>query len=175
MRRNHPNPHANLILLFSLPSQGRVRIQTQLSLTPKLVHLSYHVAPCFMRKHSIWGSLKFCLGASPFLAWQREREVKKWLGWSSRTGLSLCPRLTGRMGGPPALAQNMCSPSIFGSLAVVSEIRFLMPWGWPLVYFPAFTCSHTAPQKLIPRVGDLARHPGHDLTVLIKPLYWHDQ
>lgn len=36
-----------------------------------------------------------------------------------------------------------------------------------MVYFPSFTCSHTAPKKLIPRVGDLARHSGPDLTMFI--------
>ena len=68
MRWNHPTPHANSILLFFPLSQGRVGVQTQISLTPKLVRLSYHVAPCFMRKRSIWGSLKFHPGASLFLA-----------------------------------------------------------------------------------------------------------
>lgn len=41
------------------------------------------------------------------------------------------------MGAP----SSTCSRSVFGGLAVASEIRFPVPWGRPLVHFPAFTCA----------------------------------
>lgn len=37
-----------------------------------------------------------------------------------------------------------------------------------MIYFPAFTCTYSAPQKLIHVMDSAGRHSRHDLTVLIK-------
>jgi hypothetical protein len=46
------------------------------------------------------------------------------------------------------LKQRTCThPPYLAILAVVSEIRLPVPWGRPLVSFPAFTCTPAAPRS----------------------------